>query len=94
MCHNKNEKWSITSTTEDTCSTGNPDETGHDKEIIYHPKKCYPTIKSWINNGDASLSDYNQKLNDMKDLIEAANNEGNTNSIKSILNILNTDYTN
>ena len=92
--HGKNEKWSITSTTNNECSSSNTDETGHTNEIIYHPKKCYPTVKSWINGGDTSLTDYKQKLNDMKTLIEDANDETNTNSIKSLLNGLNTDYTN
>ena len=80
------EKWDITSTSTNECSSTNPDAT-----IIYHPKYCYPTIKQWVKD-EASLRDNQIKLDDMKDLIESANKESDPNSIKSLLNGLNTDY--
>ena len=88
--NNKKEKWDITSTTNDICSQSNPDNTAHDSQIIYHPKNCYPIYKSWIN--DVSLSDYKNKLIDMKNLIESANDENDINSIKSLLIGLDNKY--
>ena len=82
------EKWNIASTSTNVCSSANPDETAHASEIIYHPKYCYPTVKSWVNSDDATL------LNDMRDLITSANDATNAISIKSLITGLNTDYTN
>ena len=87
----KKEKWDITSTSTNVCSSTNPDDSGHSTTIIYHPKNCYPTIKPWVN-GEASLRDNQIKLDDMKELIELANKESDSDSIKSLLNGLNTDY--
>ena len=89
--HDKKENWDIKSTSTNECSSANPDDSGHSTTITYHPKYCYPTIKPWVNN-EASLSDNKIKLNDMKDLIESANKESDSNSIISLLNGLNTDY--
>ena len=83
------EKWNIASTSTDVCSSGTPAT-----EIIYHPKYCYPTDKTWVNSGDATLTDCGQKLTDMRALITSANNAADPNSIKSLLTGLNTDYTN
>ena len=90
--NNKNENWDLTSTSNEVCSSANPNEGTHTTKIIYHPKNCYPLYKSWIN--DASLSDYKTKLDDIKNIIELANDESNVNSIKSLLNSLNTNYDN
>jgi len=90
----KKEKWNIASTSTNACSSANSDETTHATEIIYHPKNCYPTVKSWVNNGDATLIDCKQKLDDMKNLITSANDATIANSIKSLITGLNTDYTN
>ena len=88
------EKWNIASTSTNECSSANSDETTHATEIIYHPKYCYPTVKSWVINGDATLVDCKEKLDDMKNLINSANDATNANSIKSLITGLNTDYTN
>jgi len=86
---NAKEKWNIASTSTDVCSSTIPAT-----EIIYHPKNCYPTDKSWVNSGEATLTDCAQKLNDMRALITSANDAADPNSIKSLLTGLNTDYTN
>ena len=88
--NNIKEKWDITSTTNDICSQANPDNGEHSTEIIYHPKNCYPIYKSFINN--IALNDYKEKLTDIKNLIESANNLNDGNSIKSLLNSLNNLY--
>ena len=88
--HLKKENWNISSTATETCT--DPDNTSPSDLIIYHPKKCFPTFKQWVKD-EASLSIYVSKLNDMKSFIELANNN-NPNSIKELLNGLNTDYSN
>ena len=91
--HNIKENWSITSNSDDTCASGDAGLT-HSDPILYHPYKCYPTYKDWITgiSGNIQFENARQKLNDIKDLIDSANSDSNTNSIKTIINELSNTY--
>ena len=82
--NSKNEKWSITSTSTELCSSTTPTN-----EIIYHPKNCYPSDQSWVQT---ELSSIKTILDDMRTLIGSATDTTNTNSIISLLGGLNTKY--
>ena len=86
---NKNENWDITSTSPNTCDTTNKDEGEHQNKIIYHPKKCYPTIKTW--SSDSDLTDAKNKLNSFKEIIDKAKSN-DASSINTILNDLGDKY--
>lgn len=81
--HSKYENWFITGTSADTCVTSNPTNT----QINYHPNKCYPTQRSWINS---EISDVGTKLDAIKTVIDAAK-DGST-GIISLLTPINTNY--
>ena len=86
--NNKNENWDINSISESSCSSTNTDEGAHADKIIYHPSKCYPTVKSWLNAG---LSTQKNKLEEIKNLLELA--KGNdVNSINKIITDLKNKY--
>ena len=76
----KNENWSITSTSTDTCKNERPSE-----KITYHPYHCFPSDQTWV----ASL-DSGQKLKKIKDFIDHANN--NADGIKNLITDLNNKY--
>ena len=83
---NKNEKWNISSTSNELCSS-DPVQTD---PKIYHPKYCFPTNKQWVNN---NLDiDIKNKLDDFNTLLELANNENNDIGIRKILNRLSSKY--
>ena len=77
----KKENWDITSSSDKNCDeliTTN---------IVYHPKKCFPTDISWVfSRGE--LSEINTKLIGIKNLIDLADNIDNTKSIRKILESL------
>ena len=77
----KNENWSITSTSIDTCKNERPSE-----KITYHPYHCFPSDKTWV----ASL-DSGQKLAKIKYFIDLANSN-NANGIKNLITDLNNKY--
>ena len=84
--NHKYENWLInTSSSPDACNA-DPANT----LINYHPSKCFPTEKSWVQT-EAGISDIRQKLNDIKDVIGAA--KADSTGIKSFLTPLNTAYT-
>ena len=83
----KNEQWSIDSTSDNTCNAANKDET-HTSQVIYHPSKCYPTVKTWSNN----IPNEKSKLEDIKTLINIAGDNNNQNGMKKILNDLRDKY--
>ena len=87
----RNENWDITSETDNVCSTENRDESAHESLIKYHPKKCYPTDKTWITSELFSNNEVT-KLEDFKKLINLANDDDAENSIRKILGTLNTAY--
>ena len=83
------EKWDITSISSEACYSGTPTN-----NIIYHPKKCYPTDKVWVRSG-TSLGTKIDILKDIKTFISTA--DGTTDpipshSIRNILNDLNEKY--
>ena len=86
--NSKNENWDVDSTSENACSTSDRDEGTHISKIIYHPKKCFPTVKTWA--GDSSLSDAENKLNGIKALFDAV--PPCTSTIKNKLDILKNLY--
>ena len=84
----KYENWfSTASSSPEDCINSNPDNT----QIIYHPSKCFPTEKDWVQNEDA-VSDINRDLNIIKTIIETAAKEDST-GIKSKLTSLDRTYT-
>lgn len=83
---NQKEKWDITSTSSDVCSSGTPTN-----NIIYHPKKCYPTDKGWVTS-DINLGTKLLILNDIRTFISTADGTTDSNSIRKILNDLNNKY--
>lgn len=85
--NNKKEKWDIKSSNPNTCDSSNQDES-HDSLVTYHPKNCYPTVKSWSND----LTNEKDKLDDIKNLIELAKDETDSDSIKKILGELRDKY--
>ena len=91
--HNIQENWSITSNSDDTCASGDADLT-HSDPILYHPYKCYPTYKNWITgiSDNTQVENAIQKLIDIKNLIDIANSDSDTNSIKTIINELSNTY--
>ena len=76
----KNENWSITSTSTDTCSNEKPSE-----KVTYHPYYCFPSDKSWV----AAL-EYGPKLEKIKRSIEHA--DSNADGIKNLITNLNDKY--
>ena len=87
---NDKEKWDITSTSDEICSQADPN-LSHDNNIIYHPKKCFPTYKTW-GTTDAELNDKLRKLNDFKDLVDLADKDNVDNGIRKIISSLSHDY--
>ena len=83
----KNENWDITSSTTNACDPSNRDEVTHDSKIIYHPKNCYPTVKTW----SSGVSDEKIKLDGFKSIIDFAKST-DPNSIKTILEDLGNKY--
>jgi hypothetical protein len=83
-----NEKWVIGSTSTETCDSTNRNEGPHGSAIEYDPKKCYPTIKSSYSS---NLASEQAKLNEIKDLVEKANN-GDSNSISKKIEDLSKRY--
>ena len=81
--NSKYENWFITGTSADTCVTSNPTNT----KINYHPNKCFPTQRSWVNS---DISDVGTKLDAIKTIIDAAK-DGST-GIISLLTPINTKY--
>ena len=84
----KKETWDIASTSTKTCSIG--DSYIPTSPTIYHPKKCWPTNKAWIN--DYELNNEIEKLTLFKDKLELADNLGVDKGIRKILNGLNSNY--
>ena len=81
----KYENWFTTATTSpENCINSNPDNT----QIIYHPSKCFPTSKVWVQ---ADVNDIYQKLNKINSVINDAKAEST--GIKSKLTSLDTTYT-
>lgn len=87
---NKKETWDITSTSTDICSSSSTDET-HSSTKNYHPKKCFPTDKTWVIN-TGSLSDEVAKLNDFRNFINLVQDSTDNRSIKKIINDLSVNY--
>ena len=90
----KNERWKISSTSTEECSS-----TGSDANPIeYNPNLCYPTNKYWVNNeylSDTSFVDAKNKLIEIKRLIEDVQDVSKSYSIKNILeNDLGSKYQN
>ena len=86
----KKEKWNTTSTSDETCSAG--DASSHTDDIIYHPKKCYPTDKSWVS-GSSSLTQTKEILDNIRTMVnEADTNDVDHNGIKEILTNLKSKY--
>ena len=83
----KNENWDITSSTTNACDPSNKDEVTHDSKIIYHPKNCYPTVKTW----SSGVSDEKSKLDGFKSIIDFAKSN-DPKSIKTILEDLGNKY--
>ena len=69
--NSKKETWSMESTSEETCDQEHVN-TEHSESIIYHPNKCYPTIKPWLGESDENLQYAKEKLTDIKTLIDSA----------------------
>ena len=46
----KKETWDISSTSSETCDVSTSDTPPPSSPIVYHPKKCWPTNKAWIND--------------------------------------------
>ena len=86
--NSKNENWDVDSTSENTCSTSDRDEGTHISKIIYHPKKCFPTVKTWA--GDSSLSDAVNKLTEIQNIINSVS--PSTSTIKDKIETLKNLY--
>ena len=86
--NSKNENWDVDSTSENACSTSDRDEGTHISKIIYHPKKCFPTVKTWA--GDTSLSDAVNKLTKIQTIINSVS--PSTSTIKDKIETLKNLY--
>ena len=86
--NSKNENWDVDSTSENACSTSDRDEGTHISKIIYHPKKCFPTVKTWA--GDSSLSDAVNKLTKIQTIINSVS--PSTSTIKDKIETLKNLY--
>ena len=86
--NSKNENWDVDSTSENACSTSDRDEGTHISKIIYHPKKCFPTVKTWA--GDSSLSDAKNKLTEIQIIINSVS--PSTSTIKDKIETLKNLY--
>ena len=83
----KYENWfSTASSSPEDCINSNPDNT----QIIYHPSKCFPTSKGWVQ---ADVNDIYQKLNKINSVINDAKAESTGIKSKSQLTSLDTTYT-
>jgi hypothetical protein len=81
---NEKEHWDITSDSDDTC-TNEESASSHDEFYNYHPKNCWPTNKFWVKqNSDLNIRT-NNILDAIKTLVELANSDTQTNSIKNLL---------
>ena len=86
--NNKKERWEIGSTSNAGCSSANPDETHSSDTVVYNPKNCYPTVKSYSTD----LTEAKNKLELISQLIEKAGDNTDNNSIKKIIEGLCHDY--
>lgn len=81
---NEKEHWDITSDSDDIC-TNEVSASSHDEFYNYHPKNCWPTNKFWVKqNSDLNIRT-NNILDAIKTLVELANSDTQTNSIKNLL---------
>jgi hypothetical protein len=76
-----NDHWDINCDSDNECSYSTSDEPQHGN---YHPKKCWPTDKSWVRQNSNLNTKTNIILNEIKSLVTLANG----NSASSIKNIL------
>ena len=88
--NNIKERWEIGSTSNAGCSSANPDETHSLDTVVYNPKNCYPTVKSYSTSTD--LIEAKKKLELISQLIEKAGDNTDNNSIKKIIEGLCNDY--
>ena len=86
--NNRKERWEIGSTSNAECSSANPDETHSSDTVVYNPKNCYPTVKSYSTD----LIEAKDKLELISKLIEKAGDNTDNNSIKKIIEGLCHDY--
>ena len=86
--NNRKERWEIGSTSNAGCSSANPDETHSSDTVVYNPKNCYPTVKSYSTD----LTEAKNKLELISKLIEKAGDNTDNNSIKKIIEGLCNDY--
>ena len=86
--NNIKERWEIGSTSNAGCSSANPDETHSSDTVVYNPKNCYPTVKSY----STYLTEAKNKLEAISQLIEKAGDNTDNNSIKKIIEGLCHDY--
>ena len=81
------EKWLISSTSNEICNEETSEASSHDDQKEYHPSKCYPTNKYWVQQNN----DLKAPLQAIKDLMEIA--ETNTAiGMKNIMETLGQEY--
>ena len=81
------EKWLISSNSEEQCLLENSAPPSHDDQKEYHPSKCYPTNKYWVQQ----INNLNAPLQAIKNLMEIAGSD-TTIGIKGRMETLGSKY--
>ena len=84
ISHTTKEKWIFTGTSAENCATTEPPDTQTD----YHPSKCFPTSRNWVNT---NLNIVAGKLTQINNILTNAKDA--TTGIKSKLTQADGDYT-
>ena len=95
LCKDQKEKWEFTCTSTYECKSSTEDDISHTEEICFHPSKCFPQYRDWIETLlPQDDTDSDKSLKDKIRVIKEMRNKADSGTFSSKLDELKDKYEN